>query len=82
MSIIEHPRKYKVGVVVLRKDVRSLLSHQFHRVRRTWNFYQHESGLVSYCPRGDFNSPLPEISEGQRFATTAVTKEQLIKFQV
>jgi hypothetical protein len=68
-----HPEKYKLRDVVcpLSEGVRSLLSQQFHRIRRTWAFYQHESGLPHYSPRGDFNSPLPNIFEGQRFATTA-----------
>jgi hypothetical protein len=40
-------------------------------MRRTWSFYQHESGLPDYSPRGNFSSTLPDIFEGQRFATTA-----------
>ena len=40
-------------------------------MRRTWNFYQRESGLPSYSVRGDFDSPLPDIFEGQQFARTA-----------
>jgi predicted O-methyltransferase YrrM len=68
--------KYKLGRVLcpLRKGVRSLLSHQFHRMCRTWDFYQRESGLPSYSPRGDFNSPLPDIFEGQRSAMAASNK--------
>ena len=75
MLTIEHPEKYRLcgGFPrLLREGVRSLLSHQYHRMRRTWNFYQHESGLLRHYPRGDFSSPLPDISEGQRFATTVL----------
>jgi hypothetical protein len=70
---IERPDKYKLrgAPCSLRDGVRALLSHQLHRMRRTWYFYQRESGLPDYSLRGDFNSPLPDISEGQRFATMA-----------
>jgi len=74
MPTIAYPEKYKLGSVLLPAGVRSLLSHQFHRMRRTWDFYQRESGLPSYSPRGDFNSPLPDIFEGQRVATAASNK--------
>jgi hypothetical protein len=40
-------------------------------MRRTWSFYRHESGLPSYSPRGDLNSPLPDAFDGQRFAMAA-----------
>jgi hypothetical protein len=69
VSTIEHLEKYKLYRGP--EGVRSLLSHQYHRIRRTWNFYQRESALPTHSPRGDFNSPLPDISEGQRFATAA-----------
>jgi len=74
MSTIQHPKKFKLygGVpYLLRESLHPLLSHQYHRLRRTWNFYRYESGLPSYSPRGNFNSPLPDIDEGQLFATTA-----------
>jgi len=76
MPTIACPEKYKLGSVLcsLRKGVRSLLSHQLHRMRRTWDFYHRESELPSYSPRGDFNSPLPDIFEGQRAATAAFNK--------
>src|SRR5262245_1792827 len=69
-------QRYKFSGVpcLLRDGVRFSLSHQFQRMRRTWDFYQRESGLPVYYPRGDFNSPLPDISEGQRIATTAFNK--------
>jgi hypothetical protein len=71
--VSEYPEKYKLcGSVpcLPREGVRSLLSHQYHRIRRTWDFYQRESRVPS-DPRGHFNSPLPDISEGQLFATAA-----------
>jgi hypothetical protein len=74
MSTAEYLKKSGLwrGAPSLRREgVRSLLSHQYHRMRRTWNFYQRESGLPSYSPRGDFDSPLPDVSEGQRFAAMA-----------
>jgi hypothetical protein len=67
MPTIAYPEKYKLGSVLcpLRKGVRSVLSHQFHRMRRTWDFYQRESGLPSYSPRGDFNfEVLPNLPIG------------------
>jgi predicted O-methyltransferase YrrM len=72
-----HPKKfnlYDAVPYVLRKSLRPLLSPQYHRIRRTWHFYLHESGFTSYSRRGDFSSPLPDISEGQLFATTASNK--------
>jgi len=78
VSTIKRLKKFKLysGVpYLLRESLRPVLSHQYHRVRRTWNFYRQESGLPSYSPRGDFNSPLPDISEGQLFATTALNNE-------
>ena len=73
VSTIEHPKKvklYRSVPFLLRESLRPVLSHQYHRIRRTWNFYRRESGLPSYSPRGDFNSPLPDISEAKLFATT------------
>ena len=73
MSTIENREKPRRGVSgVVRQSLHYLLSHQYHRLRRTWNFYQRESGLPSYSRRGDFESPLPDICEGQRFATAAL----------
>src|SRR6266540_4540947 len=73
MPTIENREKPRRGVsYVVRQNLRYLLSHQYHRLRHTWNFYQRESGLPSYSRRGDFDSPLPDICEGQRFATTAL----------
>jgi predicted O-methyltransferase YrrM len=76
VSPFDQHKEYKFSGVshLLRDGVRFLLSRQFQRMRRTWNFYQRESGLPGYYPRGDFNSPLPDISEGQRIATTAFNK--------
>jgi hypothetical protein len=76
VSPFDQRKEYKFGRVscLLRDGVRSPLSRQFQRMRRTWNFYQRESGLTYHFPRGDFNSPLPDISEGERIATTAFNK--------
>jgi len=64
---------------VVRQSLRCLLSRQYHRLRRTWNFYQCESGLPSYSPRGDFDSPLPDICEGHDFATAALNQKPVNK---
>ena len=74
MSRIERSKKYNLRNRVahqLPESVRSLLSHQYHRMRSTWRFYRYESGLPTCSPRGDFNSPLPDVLDGQRFAMAA-----------
>ena len=48
---------------------RSAVSHQFHRIRRTLDFYWREGALTNYVPRGHFYSPLPDCSEGAKIAS-------------
>lgn len=52
-------------------SIRTYLSRQYDRIRRTWKFYQQESDLGSFFARGHFYSPLPDLSEGQRIAAAA-----------
>ena len=52
-------------------SIKTFLSQRYHRIQRTWKFFQHESDLISYFPRGHFYSPLPDLSEGQRIAAAA-----------
>lgn len=76
VSGIERSKKYNLRNRVahrLPESVRLLLSRQYHRMRRTWSFYRYESGLPGYSPRGDFNSPLPDVFAGQRFAMSALS---------
>jgi predicted O-methyltransferase YrrM len=55
-------------------SARSRLSRQYNRIRRSLDFFRHESGLPNYAPRGHFYSPLPDLSEGSSIAVDAFAR--------
>lgn len=50
---------------------RSRLSDEYRRIRRTLDFFSKEAALTNYFERGHFYSPLPDCSDGMRFAAKA-----------
>jgi hypothetical protein len=76
MRAFEQSEEYKPSDLRYRlRDGLRFGYRQFQRMRRSWNFYQRESGLPSYSPRGHYYSPLPDIFEGQRFAAMAFNSQ-------
>jgi hypothetical protein len=55
-------------------SVRSHISQQYHRIRRTLNFCWYESGLTNYVSGGHFYSLLPDLTEGSSIAAKAFAR--------
>jgi predicted O-methyltransferase YrrM len=77
IAVTENDQLKPAGASVVTARIRAVLSRSYHRLSHAWKFFQSESGLPWYMPRGHFHSPLPDIGEGEAEANRA-SKRQVV----